>query len=285
MTPYIMEGDREAERLVQKTDPALVRRHLVWSGLAAGDSFVDFGCGTGEVLAAASEMNRGAPVLGIDAHERRVAHARAACEREGLSNIRFVAAQIGELGSSGLADQAFDHAWARFFLEYQQSPARVVEEMARVVLPEGRVTLIDIEGNGTWHAGMDPALRHELDAIIADLATTGFDPTAGRKLTRYAAEAGLVDIRHTIHPHHHIIGAPDTHTAAVWRRKIEGLRDNYVGWLFPHKAHKRWVFDAYVEFLMREDTMTWSVLHLVQGRKSHRARPGRRTPLDATGES
>jgi ubiquinone/menaquinone biosynthesis C-methylase UbiE len=270
MTPYIMDGEREAERLILKTDLELVRRHLAWSGLGVGESFVDVGCGTGEVVVAACEVNGGAPVLGIDADERRLAHARAACRRFGPTAARFHAARIGGPGSSGLEDEAFDHAWTRFFLEYHPSPARAVGEMVRVVRSGGRVTLIDIEGNCTWHAGMDPALRRELDAIIADLATTGFDADAGRKLTHYASEVGLVDIRHTVAHYHRVLGAPDAPTAAAWRRKIETIRDNYVHWLFPQKAHKRWVFDAFLEFLMSEDTMTWSLVHLVQGTKPPR---------------
>jgi ubiquinone/menaquinone biosynthesis C-methylase UbiE len=273
MTPYIMESEREAERLALKRDPELVRRHLAWSGLGVGESFVDVGCRTGEIVVAACELNGGAPVLGIDADERRLAHARAACQRLGSIAARFHAARIGEPGSPGLEDEAFDHAWTRFFLEYHPSPARVIGEMVRVVRSGGRVTLIDIEGNCTWHAGMDPALRRELDAIIADLATTGFDANAGRKLTQYAAEAGLVDIRHTVELYHRIIDAPDAPTAAAWRRKIEGIRDTYVDWLFPDKADKRWVFDALLEFLMSEDTMTWSLVHLVQGTKPPRPAP------------
>ena len=120
MTPYIMDGEREAERLILKTDLELVRGHLAWSGLGVGESFVDVGCGTGEVVVAACEVNGGAPVLGIDADERRLAHARAACRRFGPTAARFHAARIGGPGSSGLEDEAFDHAWTRFFLEYHR---------------------------------------------------------------------------------------------------------------------------------------------------------------------
>ena len=271
MSPYIMESEREAERLALKTDPGLVRTHLAWTGLGVGESFVDVGCGTGEVVVAACELNGGARGVGIDADEQRLAHARATTQRAGATAARFLAARIDGPGSSGLEDGAFDHAWSRFFLEYQPSPASAVDEMIRVVRPGGRVTLIDIEGNCTWHAGMDRALWRELDAIISDLATTGFDPDAGRKLTHYANGAGLVDIRHTVEHYHRVIGTPDPHTAAAWQRKIETIRDNYVDWLFPHKAHKRWVFDALFDFLMRHDTMTWSLVHLVQGTKPWRA--------------
>jgi ubiquinone/menaquinone biosynthesis C-methylase UbiE len=272
MMRYIMDGEREAQRLLFKTDPALVRRHLAWSGLAPGDSFVDFGCGTGEVEVAAHEINRGSAVLGIDADLGRLAQARRACQRAGASDVQFLAARVAGPGSSGLRDGGFDHSWARFFLEYQPFPDQVIREMARIVRPGGKVTLIDIEGNCTWHAGMDPALRRELDAIFADLATTGFDPDAGRKLPAYASHAGLVGIRHAKEHYHRIIGRPDARTAAAWQLKVETIRDNYVERLFPLKADKRWVFDAFLEFLLSEDTMTWSVVHLVQGAKPSRWR-------------
>ena len=77
MTPYIMDGEREAERLILKTDLELVRRHLAWSGLGVGESFVDVGCGTGEVVVAACEVNGGARPW----HRCRRAPSRARARR------------------------------------------------------------------------------------------------------------------------------------------------------------------------------------------------------------
>jgi hypothetical protein len=129
------------------------------------------------------------------------------------------------------------------------------------------VTLIDLEGNGTRHFGMPAELRSALDEILADLAQTGFDPDVGAKLPGIAAAAGLVDIRHEIEPYHRIVGAPDPRTLAAWELKLANLRESYVERLFPHKADRAWVFDALVEFLRSDQTMTWSLLHLVQGTK------------------
>jgi Methyltransferase domain len=108
----------------------------------------------------------------------------------------------------GVPDATFDHAWARFFLEHVPDPAATVHELARVVSPGGKVTLVDIEGNCTWHFGMSDDLRAGVDEVLADLAATGFDPHAGRHLATYATAAGLVDIRHEIEPYHRIVGTP-----------------------------------------------------------------------------
>jgi ubiquinone/menaquinone biosynthesis C-methylase UbiE len=78
-------------------------------------------------------------------------------------------------GSTPLGDDMFDHAWARFFLEYLPRPVDVVSEMVRMVRPGGRVTLVDIDGNCLWHEPMTEGLRADLDSMMAVLAQTGFD--------------------------------------------------------------------------------------------------------------
>jgi ubiquinone/menaquinone biosynthesis C-methylase UbiE len=262
---YIMEGPDETERLRRKTEHVLVGRHLHWAGVHAGESFVDFGCGAGEVALAAARLCSPGRVTGIDGSRERLASLLARAEAQGLTHVDVHPAFVSGVGSTRLPQNGFDHAWARFFLEYQPRPATVLAEMTRIVRPGGRVTLIDLEGNGVWHHGMDGRLEAGLTEVITDLTTTGFDPHIGRRLRHVARATGLVDIRHEIEPYHRIVGRPDSHTAEVWRRKIDGLRTSYLTRLFPHKRHLAWVFDAYQEFLLRDDTMTWSLLHLVQG--------------------
>jgi len=262
---YIMEGAGEAERLIAKTDRVLTRRHLDWTGLRRGESFLDVGCGAGDVLMEAARMTAPRLVTGVDASAERLELACTRCAKAGLGGVRLEAAHVAGPGSSPFPDATFDHAWTRFFLEYQPDPAATVRELTRLVRPGGKVTLLDIEGNCTWHFGMSDELRAGVDAVLADLVTTGFDPHAGRRLPAYAAAADLVDVRHDIEPYHRIVGAPDPATAAAWERKIATIRDNYLHRLFPDKSRNAWVFDAFLEFILSEDTMTWSLLHLVQG--------------------
>jgi ubiquinone/menaquinone biosynthesis C-methylase UbiE len=262
---YIMEGPGETERLRAKTQHVLVRRHLDWTGVGRGESFADFGCGTGEVVLAAARLCCPGRVTGVDNNPDRLASLLERAEASGLTHVDSRMACISGVGSTGLKDDAFDHAWARFFLEYQPRPREVLAEMARIVRPGGRVTIIDLEGNGVWHYGMDEDLEAGLSEIVTDLRATGFDPHIGRRLPVMARAAGLIDVRHDVEPYHRIVGRPDAGTAAAWRRKIDGLRASYLNRLFPHKRHLAWVFDAYQQFLLRDDTMTWSLLHLVQG--------------------
>ncbi len=194
-----MQHAAEGERIRAKTDPLVLRHHLDWAGLEAGEAFVDFGCASGEAV-------------------------REATRRLFLGRIAYRQAWIDRLGSSGLESDSHDHAWARFFLEYQHDPLSTVREMTRVVRPGGKVTLIDIDGNCIWHHPMPEKLECRLADVLADLRRTGFDPRIGSKLAGLARRVGLLGVRESIEPHHRIVGAPDEPTAAAWTRKLLTLK-------------------------------------------------------------
>jgi len=262
---YIMEGEAETDRLRLKTEQVLARRHLDWAGLAPGESFLDLGCGDGMLALLAARCCRPGRLTALDGHPGRIRSVLERAGAHGLVNVDGRVASIAGPGSSGLRDGSYDHAFTRFFLEYQPQPRAVVLEMVRVVRVGGRVTLIDLEGNGVWHHGMGERLKEGLAEVIGDLRGVGFDPHVGRSLMAIATEAGLVDVRHEIEPYHRIVGRPDERTAAAWRLKVENLRTNYLNVLYPAKRHLAWVFDEYMRFLLDGETMTWSLLHLVQG--------------------
>jgi ubiquinone/menaquinone biosynthesis C-methylase UbiE len=262
---YIMQDAAEPERIRRKTSDLLTRHHLDWAGLRAGQSFVDVGCASGEVVRVAAGLAGEARVVGVDGDSQMLAFAATESTRLGLSAIEYCQAWIGGLDAIPLAEGSFDHAWTRFFLEYQRQPEAVVAEMARLVRPGGKVTLLDLDGNCIWHYPLPAPLAAAIDEIVADLATTGFDPHVGRKLRDFATNAGLVDVRQAVEPYHAVVGRPDEAQADAWRRKLQGLKRNYVSRLFPAKADRAHVFDDLLEFILRDETMTWSLLYMVQG--------------------
>ena len=140
--------------------------------------------------------------------------------------------------------------------------------MVRVVKPGGRVTLLDLDGNCVWHYPLSAELKRELDEVMNDLATTGFDAYIGTKLHSYASAAGLTNVLQAIEPYHHIVGKPDEEVADQWRRKINGMKANYTVKLFPEKSHLGRFFDDMLAFILSEETMTWSNLYMVQGVKA-----------------
>jgi ubiquinone/menaquinone biosynthesis C-methylase UbiE len=260
-----MQSAAEPERIRFKTNRLLTRHHLDWAGIGPTESFVDVGCASGEVVREAATIVSPGSVVGVDGDADMLRFAQSESERLLLGNISYCQARVKGPHSIPLPDASFDHAWSRFFLEYQQAPLDVIAEMVRLVRPGGKVTLLDLDGNCIWHYPLPPELAAGIDEIIADLSTTGFDPHVGRRLRDYAAQAGLIDIRETIEPYHAVVGQPDASTAEAWRRKLDGIKRNYVSALFPTKTHNAHVFDDLLEFILRDDTMTWSLLYLVQG--------------------
>ena len=264
---YLIQHAGEGERIRAKTDELVLRHHLDWAGLQRGDAFVDFGCASGEVMReAARRVGRGT-VTGVDADPGVLRFARAESDQLRLFHLTYQQAWIDGLGSSRLDSDRYDHAWARFFLEYHRHPLSAVLEMARVVRPGGKVTLIDIDGNCIWHHPLPEDLERRLAAVLLDLRRVGFDPRIGKKLAGLARSTGLVDVRESIEPHHRIVGAPDERAAQAWTRKLLALKRIYLGQLPSEEAGKAEALDDLLAFILSGETMTWSLLHLVQGRK------------------
>ena len=266
---YLLESPGEPARIRAKTEPLLIRHHLDWAGLQHGESLVDFGCASGEVMREAAGIADADRIVGIDGDGDALEYARAEALRLGLTGLDHRKAWVDGPGSSGLHSDRYDHAWARFFLEYHPRPLEAIREMTRVVRPGGKVNLIDIDGNCIWHFPLPRELESRLADVLGDLRRTGFDPRIGSKLRPLARRAGLVDVHESVEPHHRILGAPDEPTAEAWRRKLGAVKVAYER-LMPGRASRAQVLDDLLAFILRDDTMTWSLLHLVQGTKPDR---------------
>ena len=77
---------------------------------------------------------------GVDLTPAMIEKAREEAELEGLANAEF---SLGDATALGFENDSFDAAITRFSLHHIPAPERVVEEMARVVRPGGRVVISD----------------------------------------------------------------------------------------------------------------------------------------------
>ena len=102
----------------------------------AGERWLEAACGPG--LIARRLAPHVAHVLGVDATPAMIELARR--EAAGLPNVEFA---VGDATALGLPDGAVDGAVARFAIHHVPVPLRLVEEIARVVRPGGRVVLAD----------------------------------------------------------------------------------------------------------------------------------------------
>lgn len=97
----------------------------------------DLGCGTGRLAAALAPFVR--RVVAVDGSEAMLEEAGATLG--GLANVER---RCGELESLPVADGELDAAVLMLVLHHVADPARALAEVARVLVPGGRVLIVDM---------------------------------------------------------------------------------------------------------------------------------------------
>ena len=133
---------------------------------------VDFGTGTGRMLLLFS--GRAAESEGIDFSHRMLTVARANLERAGVSNSRV---RFGDVTAAPFEDASADLLIVHQVLHYLDTPGDAIAEAARVLMPGGRLLVIDFA-------------PHDLEFLRAEHGhrRLGVHHDA---LTDWAAQAGL----------------------------------------------------------------------------------------------
>lgn len=158
----------------------LRERTLDVAGVAAGESVLDIGCGTGTLAIAASRrVGRSGVVSGIDASPEMIDRAREKSGRAG-EPVRFEVAPAQELP---FADGTFDVVLCSLAVHHFPRAARAgaFVEMQRVLRPNGRVLIVEFGRQQGIRALLHPiAMLHArhitriLDEATASLRAAGF---------------------------------------------------------------------------------------------------------------
>jgi ubiquinone/menaquinone biosynthesis C-methylase UbiE len=150
----------DREFLPAMTRPALLRfydpmtrllgaRDVQWqlvaqAGIEPGATVVEIGCGTGNVLVLAARVVPDATVIGLDPDADALAFAARKLRRAGLT----VQLDRGYADHLPYADASVDRVLSAFMLHHlppdQQQAA--LQEAHRVLVPGGRLHLIDFDG-------------------------------------------------------------------------------------------------------------------------------------------
>jgi ArsR family transcriptional regulator len=139
----------------------------------------DLGCGDGYLTIEASRW--AASVVAVDRSEAVLDRARALGQRRGAGNIVW---KRGELEKLPLTTASVDVALLSQALHHAANPARALAEAARIVVPGGRVLVLELR-------------RHDEAWVREKLGdrTLGFTEAQLRRLLR---AAGLADVRTAI---------------------------------------------------------------------------------------
>ncbi len=260
-----MESPCEGARIRQKTRSETTLEHLRLTGLGRGMSAIDVGCASGEVLREMARIVYPARVVGFDLSADRIEESRAIDAELGFTNVDY---QQGDVAAMPFDDDRFDLVWSRFLFEYLPRPQEALAELKRIVRPGGKVVVADLDGNCTFNYPLDDDLAAGLDQIFRIIGQkTGFDPYVGRKLYSYFHQVGFEDIRVDALPYHLIAGPPAAEIREQWAEKIRIFNDNFK--MIEPERYPQFqpLFDRFLDFLDREDSLTYSVVFIVQGTK------------------
>lgn len=122
---------------------------------------VDFGTGTGRMLVLFSPL--AAEAEGIDFSHRMLNVARSNLDRAGAQNTRV---RFGDVTAAPFADNSADLVIVHQVLHYLDAPAEAIAEAARLLVPGGRLLVIDfaphdLEFLRTDHGHRRLGVRHD----------------------------------------------------------------------------------------------------------------------------
>ena len=154
--------------------------------LVEGERLLDVGCGLGEAALALSEdLGPSGQVVGIDASTSmlRVAQERA---RAAVCPARF---SVGDAQALDEPDGSFDAARSERTLQWLPDPQGAVDQLARVLRPGGRVSLIDTDWSTLrLDVGDDTIAALVQEAMSVEQSRPS---NVGRRLGELVAIAGL----------------------------------------------------------------------------------------------
>lgn len=142
-----------------------------------GDLVVDLGCGTGPTIAALAEATPQACFVGVDRSEAALRTAsRLLCEH-GASAAWVVADLRRPLP---FQDSSVDTVVSYNTLECVLEPAALLDDVARVLRPGGRLLLAHVDFDTLTIAGAETVLDRAVCHAYADLAQPWMDVANGR---------------------------------------------------------------------------------------------------------
>lgn len=154
-------------------------------GLKDAKSTLDVGCGSGIVTRDIARLTKG-KVTGVDGSSDMIKIAKNV-----LKDYKNVRLCISSAETLPFKNNTFDIVTCNLLLMWADDPQKVVNEMARVVKPDGGVLAsLEPDYGGKLHWPENP----KIDPIFAGKAIKekGGDPHVGRKLRYLFVKAGLV---------------------------------------------------------------------------------------------
>src|SRR5665213_3757264 len=166
--------------------------------VVAGMDLLDVGCGPGTITIDLAKRVAPGRVIGVDASESVLEGAARTAEEASCTNVAF---QTGDIAQLPFEDGSFHIVHAHQVLQHLTDPVAALEEMRRVCRPGGIVAARDADYAAmTWFPEALLLIR-ALDLYRQTARMNGAEPDAGRRLLRWANQAGFDDITPVSYTH------------------------------------------------------------------------------------
>jgi len=193
LAPYVhgSTDEREVARLVVQA-AFVATFSLVDFDAPSGGRVLDLGTGVGAMAAELARRYPGIALTGVDLSETQLARAKA------LHPIAHYV--LGNAEGLPFTDGSFDRVHATWVLEHVKNPARVLEEVRRVLAKGGMAHVTEVNNETLRVDPPLPELTDTFHALNAAQLAAGGHPFIGKELSRLARSAGFsrVEIREVV---------------------------------------------------------------------------------------
>lgn len=181
-------------------------QHRVWrpttleswrrAGITIGSRVIDLGCGPGYATIDLAEIvGRTGDIFALERSARFLKIAQERCAMRGLTNIRFLQA---DLAHDSLGESGFDFSWCRWVACFVSDPQTLVEKVSAALRRGGVAIFHEYIDYKTWRfAPRKPAHESFVAEVIAAWRADGGEPDIAAPLLSWLKAAGLrvIDIR------------------------------------------------------------------------------------------
>jgi ubiquinone/menaquinone biosynthesis C-methylase UbiE len=169
-----------------RANPAVAFAHLA---LKPGLSLLDCGCGTGDMLTIMAKLTCPGKAHGGDLSEAMIREARKRAETEDAVNVTFDKMDVQSLP---FADQSMDRVMATQLLIHVPDPRKAIHEMCRVVAPDGRVAVSDMDWDGLAVGCSNNELARQFTRMFSNGVR---NPVVVREYAGWLRAEGFVNIQ------------------------------------------------------------------------------------------
>lgn len=180
----------ELERLIEQARffGDLTEHVFRLAGIQPGMRLLDIGCGTGDVsILAARLVGPEGEVIGVDKSPVAIEIARQRGKAAGLTNIRFMPADLTEY----VPDQPLDGLVGRLVLMYFADPAVLLRRLTEAVRPGGIIVFHELDSTAAKSLPRCDVFETAVARINETFSRAGADVQTGLRLPQIFVEAGL----------------------------------------------------------------------------------------------